>query len=398
MIRLSDINLGDLFKPRTLDQRFPSIARMEQAARRRTPKFAWDYLAGGIGDEYGIHRNLTDFQQIQLMPRYLVNPDPVDLTTEIFGSTYSAPFAPGPVGLSGLMWPETPMHIARGAKAHGLPSGLSGVATNSIEEVGAILGKDLWFQLYPMRDEPAEADIVKRHLAVGGEVMMVTVDIPGPTRRQRDIGNGLSVPPRQDWRTWMQGAARPAWAWATFKAGLPRFKVLERYADGADNAASAMAYLGQVLGGHNHVDRLKRYRDLWPGKLVIKGLLSLEDVRVAQEIGADGIVVSNHGARQMDAAPTAVQVLPTIKQAVGGSMKILVDGGVRTGLDIAKYLALGADFVLLGRPLAYSVAAIGPEGPAHALEVLKQELTTNIAQLGLSDYRDLAKAIYQGGA
>ncbi|MEM1163393.1 MAG: alpha-hydroxy acid oxidase, partial [Pseudomonadota bacterium] len=247
MIRWSDIQFQDLFKPRTLDQRFPSIGRMEEAARRRMPKFAWDYTAGGIGEEHGVRKNLTDFQQIQFMPRYLVNPEPVDLTTKVFGESYSAPFAPGPVGLSGLMWPDTPLHIARGAAAHGLPCGLSGVGTNSIEEVGAILGKDLWFQLYPLRDETSDADILKRHQAVGGKVLMVTVDIPGPTRRQRDIGNGLAVPPRQDWRTWVHGAMRPAWAWATFWNGLPRFKTLERYA--GESTSSVTEFLGTALGG-----------------------------------------------------------------------------------------------------------------------------------------------------
>ncbi|MEM7189138.1 MAG: alpha-hydroxy acid oxidase [Pseudomonadota bacterium] len=397
MIKLSDIRFGDLFQPRNLDHRFPSIAQMESAAKRRMPKFAWDYTEGGIGDEYGTWRNVSEFHKVQLMPRYLVNPDPVDLTTTIFGETYSAPFGPGPVGLSGLMWPDTPLHCARGAKAHNMPCGLSGVGTNSIEEMGAVLGKDLWFQLYPMRDEPAEADQFKRHEAVGGKVLLVTVDVPVPTRRQRDVGNGLSVPPRQDWRTWVQGAMRPAWAWETFWSGLPRFKVIERYADATD-AVSAMEYLGQMLGGHVHIDRLKRYRELWPGKMVVKGVLSMEDARLAQEIGADGIIVSNHGGRQLDAAPTAVQVLPAIKQAVGGSMTVIADGGVRTGSDIAKYLALGADFVLLGRAMVWSVTAAGAAGPEHALEVLKKELVSTIGQLGISDWRDLPKTVYEGGA
>lgn len=387
--------LGELFGPRTDDQRFPSIAAMEQAARRRTPRFAYDYMAGGIGAEEGLARNVSDFARVKFVPRYLSDPEPANLETTILGQTVAAPFAPGPVGLTGLMWPDAPLHIARAAKAHGLPSGLSSVATNSVEEVGEILGDRLWFQLYPMRDAEIEADILKRYQALGGEILLVTVDIPGPTRRQRDIRNGLAVPPRRHWSTYFQGAMRPRWALETLKTGMPRFKTLTQYEDTANNETTA-EFLGRVLGGHNPPDRLKRYRELWPGKLVIKGLLGLEDVRVAQEIGADGVIISNHGARQLDAAPTAVDVLPAIRQAVGGSMAILVDGGVRTGLDIARYLAIGADFVLMGRPLAYSVAAMGARGPHHALEILKQEFATTLMQIGCSDPRELGRFLYEG--
>lgn len=393
MIKLSDLNFRDLFTKRTLDHRFPSIASMERAAQRRAPKFAWDYVAGGIGAEDNAARNVSDFSRVRFVPKYLQDPVEPDTTTKIFGRKYEAPFGPGPVGLSGLMWPETPMHIARGAAAHGLPSGLSSVATNSVEEVGAIMGGDLWLQLYPMKDHAAEEDVLKRHTAIGGEVLMITVDVPAATRRQRDIGNGLSVPPRQDLRTYYQAATHPAWALETVRKGMPTFRTITRYMD--DNGQDVGTYLRQILGGHVSVDDLKRYRELWKGKLIIKGVLGLDDVRTAMDIGADGIVVSNHGGRQLDAAPTAVDVLPQIRQLVGGKMAILVDGGVRTGLDIARYLALGADFVLLGRPLVFACAAMGGEGPKHALEVLRQEFTTTLAQIGCEDYRDLAKYIYR---
>ena len=387
--------LGELFGPLTDDQRFPSIASMEAAARRRTPRFAYDYMAGGIGAEEGLARNISDFAHVKFMPRFLAEPGTVDLTTTILGQEVSAPFAPGPVGLTGLMWPDAPLHIARAAKAHGLPSGLSSVATNSMEEISAVLGDRLWFQLYPMRDDKIEEDILARYKAAGGEVLLVTVDIPGPTRRARDIRNGLSVPPRRHWKTYLQGAMRPRWAIETLKTGMPQFKTLTPYMDTAGGETTA-SFLGRVLGGHNPPERLKRFRDLWPGKMVIKGLLSVDDARTAQEIGADGIIVSNHGARQLDAAPTAIDVLPDIRQAVGGSMAVLVDGGVRTGLDIARYLALGADFVLMGRPLAFSVAAMGAKGPEHALEILKQELSTTMLQIGCADHRELGRFLYQG--
>lgn len=388
--------LGELFRPRTLDERFPSIRDMEIAARRRIPKFASEYTAGGVGDEDGLRRNLSDFARVRFLPRYLTDPEPPNFETKILGQTVSAPFAPGPVGLTGLMWPDAPLHIARGAATHGLPMGLSSVATNSVEEAGAILGDRLWFQLYPMRDAEIEADIIKRFRAVGGEVLLVTVDIPGPTRRARDIATGMAVPPRRDWYTYLQGAMRPRWAIETLRKGIPSFRTLTKYVGEDRSPEGAAVFLSSVLGGHNPPDRLKRFRDLWPGKLVIKGILGVDDARIAREVGADGIVVSNHGGRQLDAAPTAVDVLPAIRQAVGGSLEILADGGVRTGLDIARYLALGADFVLMGRPMVWSVAAIGPKGPEHALEVLKKEFTSTLIQLGCSDPRELGRFLYEG--
>lgn len=392
MISLSDIRFSEVFSSRPMDMRFPSIASMEHAARRRTPKFAWDYTAGGIGDEVGKARNISAFHDLKFMPQYLREVEEVDLTTQILGQAHAAPFAPGPVGLTGLMWPDAPLHIMRGAAKHGLPSGLSSVATSSLEQGGAILGSNLWFQLYPMKDEDAEQDILKRFNAVGGKVLLVTVDVPGQTRRARDVGNGLAVPPRQDWRTWMRGAVRPAWALQTVRTGMPSFKTVERY--GGETGQNAFDFLKEIFYGHCDLEKLKKYREWWPGKIVIKGLLSNEDVRTAMDAGMDGIIVSNHGGRQLDAAPTAVEVLPQIKQLVGGNMAVLADGGVRTGLDIAKYLALGADFVLLGRPLVWSVCAAGADGPDHALNILKTELSTTLNQIGCPDYRELTKFIH----
>lgn len=381
--------LSEFLKPRTDDRRFPSIAAMERAAKGRVPRFGYDYMTGGIGREDGLARNITDLDRIRFMPRYLIDYAAPDLTTKILGQTHAVPFAPGPVGLTGLMWPEAPVHIARAARRHDLPVGLSTYATASIEEIGAIAGSSMWFQLYPIADAEIEADLLKRFREVSGEVLMVTVDIPGPTRRERDIGNGLSVPPARDWRTYLAGAMRPRWALETLRTGLPQFKNVVRYAPDGPDTLTALEFLGGIMAGHVGPDRLRRYREMWPGKLVIKGVLSIEDARLAAEIGADGIVVSNHGGRQLDAAPTAVDVLPQIRQAVGGKLAILADGGVRTGLDIARMLALGADFVLLGRAMAFSVAAMGARGPDHALKILKDEFTGTLTQIGCREIGDL---------
>lgn len=380
---------SDFFKPRSNDRRFPDIPAMERAATRRLPRFAHDYMAGGIGREDGLRRNLSEFDQVRFVPRYLVDYEAPSLTTKILGQTHAAPFGPGPIGLSGLMWPDAPLHIARGARAHDLPVGLSTYATSTIEAMGAIAGAALWFQLYPTKDLAIDEDLLTRFRAVGGEVLLITVDIPGPTRRARDLANGLSVPPARDWRTYIEAARHPAWSLATLRSGLPEFVNVNRYAPESADKLTALEFLGGLSAGHVGPDRLRHYRELWPGKIVVKEILSAEDARVAADCGADGIIVSNHGARQLDAAPTAIEMLPQIRQAVGGRMAILADGGVRYGLDIIKLLAMGADFVLLGRALTFSVAAMGPEGPRHALRILKEETQGMLGQIGCQDLSDL---------
>ena len=386
--------ISDFFAPRSADRRFPSIPAMERAAARRLPRFAHDYMAGGIGREDGLRRNLSDFDRVRFTPRYLVDYEPPSLKTKILGQTYSAPFGPGPIGLSGLMWPDAPLHIARGARAHDLPVGLSTYATSSIEAMGAIAGPALWFQLYPTKDLSIDEDLLKRFHSIGGEVLLITVDIPGPTRRERDLSNGLAVPPARDWRTYLEAARHPAWALETLRKGLPEFANVTRYAPEESGSLSALEFLGGLSAGHVNAERLRHYREIWPGKIVIKGVLSVEDARVAMDCGADGIIVSNHGGRQLDAAPTVIDVLPQIRQAVGGQMAILADGGVRYGLDILRLLALGADFVLLGRALTFSVAAMGQAGPAHALKILREETQGMLSQIGCQDLEDLPNFLH----
>lgn len=387
--------LVDFFKRRPVAQRFPSIPAMERAAARRIPRFANDYMVGGIGREDGARRNITELDKIRFTPRYLLDYEPPDISTKFFGETWDAPFGPGPVGLTGLMWPRAQIHIARAAARHNVPIGLSTYGTETIEDAAAVAGRSLWFQLYPIQDAEIETDLLKRYKAVGGDVLLVTVDVPQSTRRERDLGNGLAVPPRQDLITYLQAAMRPAWALETLRAGTPSFKTVLRYVPPDLPPQSSMEMLGSLSAGHVGPERLRRYRDEWPGKLVVKGVMHPEDVRMCMDMGVDGIVVSNHGGRQLDAAPTAPEVLPQIRQLAGGKLAILADGGVRSGLDIARLLAMGADFVLLGRAMALSVAAIGAEGPTHALQILKEEFAMTLSQMGCQDWRDLAKYLQE---
>lgn len=378
--------------PRTDEERFASINMMEAAAHRRIPRFIHDFMMGGIDRDVGVARNRDTLDAVQLMPRYLDETPRPDLSTMFLGQKLGAPFGAAPVGLAGLIWPHAEQHIARAAVAQGLPVGLSSYANASIEEIGAIAGRLMWFQLYPLADESIEEDLLARFAAIGGEVLLVTVDIPGPTRRERDIANGLSVPPRLGLRVLAQCAARPAWSLGAVRAGVPQFKTLARYRSEGGESLATLSY--DSLAVPLSPARLQRYRDLWKGKLVIKGVLSQRDAEIAADCGADAIVVSNHGGRQLDAAPSALEMLPEIRRAVGARLDIIADGGVRSGLDIARMMAKGADFVLLGRALALAVAAMGQEGPAHALHILTEELRCALIQLGCPDHRQLTEFLH----
>ncbi|MEM7528821.1 MAG: alpha-hydroxy acid oxidase [Pseudomonadota bacterium] len=371
------------FAKSTLDHRYPSISYMEPRAKARIPRFSWDYMMGGIGEETGVARNRAALSAVTLTPRYLapMEGEPV-LETELFGRRWSAPFGVAPVGFGGVIWPRAPQYLAAAAREAGLPFALSTVSTASLEEIAELAAPNAWFQLYAMVDPEMNRAILKRAEDAGYEVLLITVDVPKKMRRDHDIRNGFGIPPRVDaemiWRT----ALRPAWALATAKAGQPRFEnVIPHMGKGLGNAEMSVGFQ-TMRDGRITAEKLAWYREIWPGKLVVKGLLAPEEVEIARAAGADGVVVSNHGARQIDAAPSAVEVLPAIRQAVGPDFPLIADGGVRTGLDIMRLLASGADFVLAGRAFYIAVAALGQAGAAQAMHVLREELEITMGQLG----------------
>ena len=374
-----------------LDRRFPSIASMERATKRRIPKFAFDYLQGGIGAEACLTGNRRALDNVQLAPRYLpTEPIRPVLEMNLFDREFPIPFAASPIGLSGLMWPRAAEHIARAATRHGLPLGLSSFATSSIEEIGAIAGDLLWFQLYCTEKSEIENDLIDRAESAGCEVLVVTVDIPTVTRREKDIANGLSVPPKFDLATLSQVALRPTWAFATLRAGIPRFKTLLPYIPGGSTLDASAIFLRDMVEGHVTVQKLERIRDRWRGRLIVKGILTAEEALLCQDLGADAIVISNHGGRQLDAAPPIPHVLPEIRAAVGPDFPLIADGGVRSGLDIARLIACGANFVLAGRAFVYAVAAAGETGVDHAIFLLREELKQTLSQIGCQELGDLA--------
>lgn len=363
------------------EARYPALSYLAPRARRRIPFFAWEYLASGTGAEQLVARNRAALDAVRLSPQVAQGRFRPDTATTLFGQTFSVPFGAGPVGMSGLIWPGAELILARAARRHGLPYTLSMVANETPEAVAAAGGENVWFQLYPLKEPEIEADILARATAAGIRTLVVTLDVPVGSRRERQLAAGLTVPPRMTPRTLWRVAQRPAWALATLRHGPPRFRTLEKYFPTSAMADSAKM-VGTIVDGRPDWATVKRLRDEWQGNLVIKGILSPDEAARAIECGADGVVVSNHGGRQFDAAPAAIDALPAVAERVAGRVPVLFDSGILWGLDILRALSFGADFCLLGRGFLYAVAALGGEGGDHACRVLGLDLENNMIQMG----------------
>ena len=379
-----------------LEKRFPCVADMQAVARKRIPKFGLDYLEGGIGRGTTLEQNRGVMDTIRFQPQYITPKAFVpDYSTTLLGTEYHAPFGVAPIGLGGLIWPKIAEHLSAAAVNGGIPFILSGFATVTLETIAEITEGKAWYQHYVCADENVNADMLRRADAAGYQTLVITVDIPTATRRDHDIRNGLSVPPKFNWQTVLAAARCPAWMWETLLAGIPRFKNLEPYLPKNINMLSLAGLLQEMIEGHVHQEKMKWLRDLWKGKMLVKGILHPSDAEFCRQIGVDGLVVSNHGGRQLDACESAVEALPAIRDVVGHDMPLIADGGIRNGLDIARTLACGADFVLLGRPFAYAVGAMGQPGAAHAIDVLKQELRIVMSQLGCDQVRRLPEFLLE---
>ena len=364
-----------------LNRRFPDVAHLEQGARRRIPKFAFEYVAGGTGPNDGVNRNREALKEVLFTPRYTSKGEP-DYAATFLGQRFDAPFGVAPLGLSGLIWPRSAHILAKAAKQHNVPFILSNFGTASLESIAEIGGGHAWFQLYPPSIPEIENSHLQRLVSSGYETMVVTIDTPTATRRPHDIRNGLSVPPTISFSSLFQMMTRPRWALEQLRYRPLKFENLEHHVPAGLSFADRGQFLSDIMEGRVHRDRLQHLRDHWRGKLIVKGIMHPQDARVCVDVGADALVVSNHGGRQLNGAPGTAEVLPGIRTAVGEATPIIADGGIRSGEDIARMLALGADFVLLGRAFAYAVAAAGERGAHHVMEVLMAELRIAMCQMG----------------
>ena len=370
---------------------YPSIDDLRNKAINKIPRFAFEYLDGGCNEDVNLYKNTSEIREVELKPFYLKQHTPADMKTELFGHLYDAPFGIAPVGLQGLMWPNAPEILAKAAVKHNIPFILSTVTTASIERVSEITEGKAWFQLYHPAEEAIKKDIIKRAEAAGCPVLVILCDVPTFGFRPRDIRNGLAMPPRMTLRNILQIMGKPEWALRTLFHGQPAFETMKPYMPKGMNMKKLGAYMNQTFSGRLNEDRIASIRDQWKGKLVLKGVASEEDTELAIKLGLDGIIVSNHGGRQLDAGQSTIKSLHPIIKTYKGKLKIMIDSGMRSGPDVARTLASGADFTFMGRSFMYGVAALGNEGGDHTISILKTQLLQVMEQICCKKVSDFPK-------
>ncbi|PWU02583.1 MAG: alpha-hydroxy-acid oxidizing enzyme [Bacteroidetes bacterium] len=369
----------------SFNPRYPSVSDLRRKAKKRIPRFAFEYLDGGCNDDVNLNRNTEDLQALQLMPYYLRKFKEPIMRTELFGHTYEAPFGIAPIGLQGLIWPNAPEILAKAALKHNIPFILSTVSSASIERIAEVSEGSAWFQLYHPKSEQMRKDIIERANSAGMRVLVVLVDVPSFGFRPRDIRNGLAMPPKMNWQNIFQMISKPTWGIRTLQAGGPSFKTLKPYMPKGLSMAKLGQFMNDTFSGRMDLERIKPIRDLWKGPLVLKGIVNPQDLEEALSLGIDGIIVSNHGGRQIDAGESSIRSLQNLVKTHKGKTHLMMDSGLRSGTDIARSLACGANFTFLGRPFMYGVGALGTKGGDHIISVLKAQLKQVMEQIGCSE-------------
>lgn len=374
----------------THHSRYPAIADLKSSARRRIPHFVWEYLDSATGIEATQARNRAQLDQVLLNPSILHGEFDPDLSTTFLGHTHPLPIGIAPVGMSGLIWPGAEQMLARTAARENIPFALSTVASQLPEDVGPHAGAHGWFQLYPPRDPEIRDDILKRAKAAGFHTIVLTVDVPVASRRERQTRGGLTNPPKLTPRLAMQAAQCPAWLNGIRKTGMPRLRLMESYSKNR-SALPSNQHIGYLLRTSPDWDYFKSLRDAWDGPLIVKGVGRADDAARLTDEGADAIWVSNHAGRQFDGGPATIETLPLIRAAT--TLPVIFDSGIEGGLDVLRAIALGADFVMLGRAFHYGLAALGEEGARHVLDILRQDMISNMGQLGTKTLKDLPNTL-----
>ena len=364
-----------------INNKYPSIDDLRNKAQKQIPRFAFEYLDGGCNEDVNLYKNTKEIRDVELLPYYLSKHTGSSMKTELFGHTYDAPFGIAPVGLQGLMWPNAPEILAKAAFEHNVPFILSTVSTSSIERISEITEGRSWFQLYHPAENSLRDSLIKRAEAAECPVLVILSDVPTFGFRPRDIRNGLAMPPSMSVANILQVMGRPEWALNTLRYGQPSFKTLEPYMPKGLDLKQLGKFMNDTFSGRLNEEKIKPIRDMWKGKLVIKGIANEYDVERAIALGVDGVIVSNHGGRQLDAGESSIKPLARIAEKYGKDIKVMMDSGVRSGPDIARSLASGADFTFLGRSFMYGVAALGKQGGDHTISLLKTELQQVMEQI-----------------
>ncbi len=365
------------------------IEDLRQVARRRVPRAFFDYAEAGSYSQQTLRSNREDLERIKLRQRVLVDVSQRDLTTTIIGEPARVPLALAPIGLCGMQRGDGEILACRAAQQAGIPFTLSTMSICSIEDVAQAVAKPFWFQLYVMRDRGFIRSLIERAAAAGCSALVLTVDLQVLGQRHCDIRNGMTVPPELRVANIIDIAIRPGWALSILQGKRKTFGNLAGHVRGMESVASLAQWTNSQFDPALNWKDVEWVRSLWPGKLILKGILDVEDAKLAAQTGASAIVVSNHGGRQLDGAPSSISVLPRIADAVGSQIEVMFDGGIRSGQDLLRALALGARSCLIGRAYVYGLGAYGQEGVAKAIEILAKELDVSMALTGMRNVREI---------
>ena len=366
-----------------------TTSELRKRAKARIPKFIFQYLDGGCNDNINLIKNTTEIEDIELKPFYIREHRDANLKTELFGHVYDAPFGIAPMGLQGFMWPNAPEILAKASVKYNIPFVISTLTTSTVERLSELTEGRAWFQLYHPREREFRDKLLKKVEDAGCPVLVLIIDMVTKGYRPWDVRNGFDMPPEFSIRNILQMMARPEWVLKTIYHGRPTFAIMKSFEDAKD---------GHFYFDHKLDERkIAEIRDRWKGKLVIKGVSSEEDAETATRLGADGIIVSNHGGRQLDVGPSSIKILGQIVKKYEGKVRIMMDSGLRTGPDIARALATGAEFTFLGRNFMYAVAALGTQGGEHMIRSLTIQLKQVMEQISCVRVGDLKNHLVKKG-
>ena len=365
------------------------VEDLHQIAQRKVPRAFFEYAEAGSYTESTLRANLADIDKVKLRQRVLVNVDNRDTSTTIVGEKFSVPVVLSPIGMLGMQHGNGEILACRAAHAAGIQFTLSTMSICSIEDVAAAVDRPFWFQLYVIRDREFMRDLIARAAAAKCSALVVTVDLQVLGQRHRDIKNGLTVPPQIRLKSLLDIATKPAWAWSVLNGKRKTFGNLAGHVKGMDNVTSLSTWTAEQFDPTLNWDDIEFIKSLWPGKLILKGIMDVEDARIAAKSGADALVCSNHGGRQLDGASSSIGMLPKIADAVGDDIEVLFDGGVRTGMDIERAIALGARGCFVGRSYVWGRGAYGQAGVTKTIDIFKKELDISMALTGVSSIAEI---------
>ena len=369
------------------------IEDLRQQARRKVPRAFFDYAEAGSYSQETLRANREDLERIKLRQRVLVDVSQRDLTTTIIGEKVSLPLALAPIGLCGMQHGDGEILACRAAQAAGIPFTLSTMSICSIEDVAQAVGKPFWFQLYVMKDRGFIKALIERAAAAKCSALVLTVDLQVLGQRHCDVRNGMTVPPEIKLANLIDIATKPAWAFSILKGKRKTFGNLAGHVRGMENVKSLAQWTASQFDPTLNWKDVEWVKSVWPGKLILKGILDAEDARTAARTGAAALIVSNHGGRQLDGAPSSISALPKIADAVGGDIEVMFDGGIRSGQDVLRALALGARSCMVGRSYIYGLGAAGEAGVAKAIEFLGKELDVSMALTGVNSVKDVDRRV-----